>query len=71
MIFMARSHPRNASLALTLVLLGLLAFTLAPHGMETARDWVSEAMPTVGDSSVAHSVLNAAMAEPMGWESNY
>lgn len=30
-----------------MVLLGLLAFTLAPHGKETARDWVSEAMPTI------------------------
>ena len=30
-----------------MVLLGLFAFTLAPRGMETSRDWVSEAMPTI------------------------
>jgi uncharacterized protein (TIGR02246 family) len=30
-----------------MVLLGLFAVTLAPRGMETSRDWVSEAMPTI------------------------
>jgi ketosteroid isomerase-like protein len=29
------------------VALGLLAFSVGPRGMETSRDWVSDAMPTI------------------------